>query len=99
MINKMTIQFAVKANHHVDADNEILIGYIKRTNKSSWLFYLTGAKTGVRKNLNKDKWILFGGLLGARAHLRKVLEDELYDLDLRADSIQCQIDSLSEVMP
>lgn len=98
MNNKMTIQFAVKANHHVDADNEILIGYIKRTNKSSWLFYLTGTRTGVRKNLNKDKWILFGGLLGARAHLRKVLEDELYDLDLRADSIQCQIDSLSEVM-
>lgn len=99
MTNKMTIQFAVKANHHVDADNEILIGYIKKENKNSWAFFLTGKRAGQKKHLHKDKWILFGNLWGARAHLRKVLEDELYDLDLRADSIQCQIDSLSEVMP
>lgn len=99
MTNKITIQFAVKANHHVDEDSEILIGYVKKNNKNSWLFYLSGTRSGERKHLNKTKWIIFGSLLGARAHLRKVLEDELYDLDLRADSIQCQIDSLSEVMP
>ena len=96
---KVTIQFAVKSTREVVAPSEIFTGFVKRSSKNVWVFHLTGEKSRTIKHLHKDKWVLFNSLLGARAHLKSILEAEKAILDLAASSLQEKIDSLNEVLP
>lgn len=96
MSTKSIIMFAVKSTRDTHGDFEIYSGYIHSQTKHAWKFMLTGSKAGQHKHFNKSKWVLFGNLLGARAHLKSLLEDELRELADRVLALQSKIDGLSD---
>lgn len=96
---KVVIQFAVKSTREVKAPSEIFVGFVKESSKNVWIFHLTGEKSRTIKHLHKDKWVLFNSLLGARAHLKSIIESDKAVLDMAALELQKKIDALNEVLP
>lgn len=97
MADKVIIMFAVKRDSLYPVSCEILTGYIFAQTKNSWDFMLTGNRAGQHKHLHKGKWVLFGSLLGAKAHLCSLIERDRNELLHQADAMQKRIDELKQV--
>ena len=59
----------------------LVIGSIK----GQWRCELTGADAGVRRSFNKNNFILYDSLLGARAHLKSCVLREVARLEKEID--------------
>lgn len=75
------IMFAVPVNITSVSECEIIVGYIHKNNKNSYNFVRTGQYAGTHVHMHKDKWILFGNLLGVRAHIEKEVEKNMKRLE------------------
>lgn len=88
------IMFAVPVNIMSVSECEIIIGYIHKNNKRSWDFVRTGQYAGVHVHMHKDKWILFGSLLGVRGHIEKEVEKNMKRLELMREQWYEVLDTL-----
>ncbi len=88
------IMFAVPINITNLDECEIIVGYIHKNNKKSWNFVRTGQYAGVHVHMHKDKWVLFGNLLGAKAHVEKEVEKNMRRLELMREQWYEVLDKL-----
>lgn len=81
MTQEIEIRFALPINIDEISQAEIIIGYVNQSRKNSYDFVRTGKNAGVHIHMHKDKWVLFGSLLGARAHLETQITRHIARLD------------------
>lgn len=75
------IMFAAPVNITNVSECEIVVGYINKNRKNSYDFVRVGQHANQHVHMHKDKWILFGSLLGVRAHIEKEIEKNMTRLE------------------
>ncbi len=88
------IMFAVPVNIMSVSECEIIIGYIHKKNKRTCDFVRTSPYARVHVHMHKDKWILFGSLLGVRGHIEKEVEKNMKRLELMREQWYEVLDTL-----
>ncbi|UJH95909.1 hypothetical protein [Pantoea phage Nafs113] len=81
MSKKRTVMFAVKLDITQMQDAKITPCHIHLSTKKEWIIYTLGEEGGRKIKLNKHKFIIFGSLLGANAHIVAAAEKHIERLE------------------
>lgn len=64
---------------------EIIPVLLRQSVKGAWKCELTGESANIKRHFNKNYWIMFDNLLGARAHLKACIRRQINALEKEID--------------
>lgn len=72
--------------HRVLDVAEIIPVLLRKSVKGAWMCELTGSDANKPRRFNKNYWVMFDSLMGARGHLRACMNREIESLYNQIDA-------------